>query len=455
MPQKNTNKRQKSTTPVCALTIAGSDSGGGAGIQADLKTFASLGVHGLSVITSVTAQNTRGVAGIFDLPPNFIELQLETVFSDFDVKSAKTGMLSNAPTIRSVRKIVKKRRVKLVVDPVMVSTTGAKLLREDALSELKLLMKGVELITPNIPEAEILSEMKIRTVSDMKNAARSIMKKVGPKSVLIKGGHLKGKEAIDVLLTDRRFVEFKTPKIETKKFHGAGCTFSAAITAELAKGTELVEAVGRAQKFVGNALSSALEVGKGKIHTVNPPAADLKLAEINRTMKEVWDASKLLTSKREFAQLIPEVGTNLAAVPTGASSTEDVVGLSGRIICVSGKPTLTGQPELGGSKHVARATLAAHQLNPQIRAGINIRFSERTLRKLKQMGLTIVSFDRKREPPNAKTMEWGVRQAMKKSKDIPLVVFDEGAVGKEPMIRIFGYSPLEITKIIWQLLDQK
>lgn len=173
----------------CALTIAGSDSGGGAGIQADIKTFAALGVHGLCVITAVTAQNTLGVDATFDLPPEFVTRQLDSVIRDFEVRFAKIGMLSNAGIIRAVDRGTRRYGLKLVVDPLMISATGSPLLREDAVDELKGLISRAELITPNLLEAERLSGMRIRSRAGMKRAARKIAK-LGPRAVLIKGGPL-------------------------------------------------------------------------------------------------------------------------------------------------------------------------------------------------------------------------------------------------------------------------
>jgi len=429
----------------CALTIAGSDSGGGAGVQADLKTFAALGVHGLCVITSVTAQNTQGVEGVFDLPPEFVAKQLDAVMRDFDVEWAKTGMLSNAEIIRAVEAGIKRHGLRVVIDPVMVSTTGAPLLREGAVESLLELLSRAELVTPNVPEAERLSGIKIRSRVDVGRAAREIAE-LGPRAVLIKGGHFRGREVVDLLYAKGKFTEFKGPRVLGEPTHGTGCFFSAAITAELAKGASMQEAIDSARRFVARAIEGRLDVGKG-IMPVNPMAALLLDAEKGRAIEEVWAAAKLLVAERKFAKLLPEVGSNIAMALPGAKRTSDVVGLSGRIVRVGGQPLLTGYPKVGGSEHVANIVLTAMRHDPRIRAGLNIRFSGEILRSCRKLGLRVVGFDRSKEPRGVKTMVWGTEQAIKKAGRVPDVIFDRGALGKEAMIRLLGRSPIEVAEL--------
>lgn len=246
------------------LTIAGSDSGGGAGIQADLKTFSALGVYGMSVLTSITAQNTLGVQGIHDLPPEFVGLQIDSVMQDIGTDAAKTGMLSNVQIIKIVSEKVKKYKVKnLVIDPVMIAKGGDRLLKEDAVESLKQdLVPLANVVTPNLSEAEVLSGLKIKNLSDMKEAARKIFR-LGAQNVLIKGGHLSSDEAIDVLYNGKTFQEFKAKRFKTKNTHGTGCTFSSAIAAELAKGKKVEEAVNIAKKYITLAIKNSLNIGHG------------------------------------------------------------------------------------------------------------------------------------------------------------------------------------------------
>lgn len=428
-----------------ALTIAGSDSGGGAGIQADLKTFASLGVHGLSVITALTAQNTLGVHGVFEVPADFVDEQLRAVLSDFDVVWTKTGMLYSSAIIRLVRRRAKEYNLKLVVDPVMLSTTGHSLLREEASNELKRLVSQAELVTPNIFEAEALSGLRIRNLGDVERAAKEILK-LGVKAVLIKGGHLRTRSVVDLLATRTRIEKFVGPRISADGFHGAGCSFSAAITAELAKGKTLLDAVKSAREFIRAAIENPLEVGRG-VKPVNQFAKLITEAEIGKLMREVWAAAKLLESEPSFAELIPEVGVNIAGVIPGARDRSGSVGLSGRIVKTAGRPRLTGFPEIGGSEHVSNLVLTAHRLDPSIRAGMNIKFSDDVLKICRQMGLSVGFFDRRREPSGVKTMVWGVEEATRKAGRVPRIIYDRGGIGKEPMVRVLGSSPLEVAEI--------
>ncbi len=249
-----------------ALTIAGSDSGGGAGIQADLKTFAALGVYGMSVLTSITAQNTVGVQGIYDLPADFVGLQIDSVLTDMGADAVKTGMLSNARIIEVVATKLKEHGVEnLVIDPVMIAKSGDRLLREDAQEALVAqLLPLAKVVTPNLHEAQALSGLEIAGVQHMKEAAKAIYE-MGPDNVVVKGGHLPG-ESIDLLYDGREFFEFPGPHIETKNTHGTGCTFASAIAAGLAKGQDVPTAVEAAKGYITKALQGAIEWELGQGH---------------------------------------------------------------------------------------------------------------------------------------------------------------------------------------------
>jgi len=246
-----------------ALTIAGSDSGGGAGIQADLKTFSAFRVFGMSVITAVTAQNSVGVQGVENLPPAFVARQLLSVLDDFGVDAAKCGMLSTAPIIDALAGVLAARPIdKLVIDPVMVAKSGDPLLQPDARAALigRILPLAL-VVTPNLPEAEALTDMPVTTRAEMEEAARRIHA-MGPRNVLVKGGHLKG-EAVDLLWTGRTLTEFSVPRVDSDNTHGTGCTFSAAIAAGLALGRPLAEAVREAKAYVTRAIQEGFKAGRG------------------------------------------------------------------------------------------------------------------------------------------------------------------------------------------------
>ena len=252
-----------------ALTIAGSDSGGGAGIQADLKTFAALGTHGTSAITAITAQNTVGVTGILELPASLIQQQISAVVTDIGVAAAKTGMLSSSAIIEAVAAAIEEHDLRnLVVDPVMMAKGGARLLRQDAVAAMRSRLAPLAtVITPNLPEAEVLLDRPIATLPERRRAARDLVA-MGARAAVVKGGHAQS-DVTDVFCDGSQLVELDAKRIETGNTHGSGCVFSAAIAAELAKGSDLLAAVQTAKVFITSAIASSLEIGHGH-GPVNP-----------------------------------------------------------------------------------------------------------------------------------------------------------------------------------------
>ena len=247
-----------------ALTIAGSDPGGGAGIQADLKTFAAAGVYGLSAITSVTVQDTRGFSGALDMPPAVVAAQAEAALDDIGADAVKTGMLATAPVVKAVASVLRARRVKkLVVDPVLASKSGRPLLEPRAVNALiKDLLPLALVVTPNAPEAGALTGIAVRDADSARKAARA-MRELGPAFVLLKGGHLDGPFCEDLLYDGRAFTVFRSPRVNTAHSHGTGCTLSAAIAAGLALGLELPRAVRRAKRYMDGAIRHAPGLGSG------------------------------------------------------------------------------------------------------------------------------------------------------------------------------------------------
>ncbi|WP_415885556.1 bifunctional hydroxymethylpyrimidine kinase/phosphomethylpyrimidine kinase [Neptuniibacter sp. QD37_6] len=255
-----------SSTIPNVLTIAGSDSGGGAGIQADLKTFSAIGAYGTSAITVLTAQNTQSVKSVYPVSADFLLQQLDAVFDDIEINAVKTGMLGNSDMVLTVASFLKSKNVPLVIDPVMVSTSGSKLLSDDGIDSLvKHLIPIADIITPNLPEAAAMlgqSEPKDRT--GMADMAAELLE-LGAKQVLLKGGHLQGEECPDIYYDGQEFIEFLSPRVNTNNTHGTGCTLAAAITAYLAKGESPATAVKLAKDYITSALRGAdkLNVGAG------------------------------------------------------------------------------------------------------------------------------------------------------------------------------------------------
>ncbi|HZS02239.1 MAG TPA: bifunctional hydroxymethylpyrimidine kinase/phosphomethylpyrimidine kinase [Chloroflexota bacterium] len=246
-----------------ALTIAGSDSGGGAGIQADLKTFSALGVYGMSALAAITAQNTVGVRAIFELPPDIVAAQIDAVVEDIGADAVKTGMLGSTPLIEVVADRIRAHSLRtLVVDPVMVAKSGDALLQPEAVAALRELLLPLALVvTPNRPEAEVLTGRPVATLEEARDAARALVA-LGARNAVVKGGHSEG-PAIDVLFDGERFHEFSAPRLDSRHTHGTGCTFASAIAAELAKGATVPEAVGRAKEYLTAALERAPGLGHG------------------------------------------------------------------------------------------------------------------------------------------------------------------------------------------------
>lgn len=253
-----------SPSPPRVLTIAGSDSGGGAGIEADLKVFTAMQVYGMACVTSVTAQNTVGVHGVHDLPPEMVARQIDVVVEDLGVDAVKSGMLSNGAIIEAVADRMAHYGIeKYVLDPVMVSESGHELLQPDAIQVLTTkLLPLAEIVTPNAAEAEALSGQAVSDEAGMREAARAIHD-LGARHVLVKGGHIEGRDAIDLLYDGSEFETFTAPRIDTPNTHGTGCTYAAAIAANLAKGLGVRDAVGLAKEYVTGAIRHSFDLGKG------------------------------------------------------------------------------------------------------------------------------------------------------------------------------------------------
>ncbi|HEC77424.1 MAG TPA: bifunctional hydroxymethylpyrimidine kinase/phosphomethylpyrimidine kinase [Thermoplasmatales archaeon] len=437
-----------------ALTIAGSDSGGGAGIQADLKTFASFGVHGMCAITAITAQNTLGVKEIHNVPLSIIKSQIESVVEDIGVNACKTGMLSNSRIIKTVSSVLKKYNFPIVVDPVMIAESGAYLMEESAIDSLiDLMLPLAYVITPNKYEAERLSGIKIRSIGDIKKASREI-KRMGVYAVIIKGGHF-GKDATDFLYYKGKFISYKGKRIEGC-MHGTGCSFSSAITANIALGYSLEKSVEISKKFITNAIEFGKKIGHGSC-PVNPTAWIEKPAHKWNVYCELENAVKNIM-EMDIKNFVPEVGMNFAySIPFQyAKSHEDVAGISGRIVRAD-DGVRAGEIKFGASRHLSKALLKMMEYDESMRAVLNIKYDKKLIEKMKEK-LTVSFYTRQEEPEKikkeeGKTIPWGIETAIKRSKKIPDVIYHEGDVGKEPMILIFGKNPQDVLKKFMEIID--
>jgi hydroxymethylpyrimidine kinase / phosphomethylpyrimidine kinase / thiamine-phosphate diphosphorylase len=432
-----------------ALTIAGSDSGGGAGIQADLKTFAALGVYGASVITSVTAQNTLEVAGIHDLPAEFVTLQLDTVMRDLSIDAIKTGMLSNPAIIRAVSERLQFLGVeRLVVDPVMVAKGGAALLHKEAEAELiQRLLPLAYVVTPNLGEAEVLAGLPIRTVGEMEQAARRIHAK-GARHVVVKGGHLEG-PPVDVLFDGQRFRYFEGKRIETKSLHGTGCTFASAIAAELAMGAEVTEAVGRAKSYITMAIRLAEPIGHGFGPTHHFGALYRQAARYDILVQLEEAVTELRAGG--IGTLMPEVLSNLGLALPHATMLPEVAAWEGGIVPVGEEIQPVGSPRFGASRQVATTILAGMRIDSRYRSAMNIRYGEDILQACQVANLRLAPLLRPNKPIAAQSTEgssWatGPADVSLGMEAVPDILYDLGAMGKEAMVWVLGHDAIEVVR---------
>ena len=437
------------------LTVAGSDSGGGAGIQADLKTIALLGGFGMSAVTALTAQNTLGVKGIHEVPADFVAQQMEAVLSDIGVDALKTGMLNNSAIVQTVCQKVRRYRIsQVVVDPVMVAKNGVRLLSPEAEALLKKeLLPLAHVITPNLPESEALTGRRIRGLQGMREAAVRIQR-MGARHVLIKGGHLSG-DPVDVFFDGRKFYELTGERFATPHTHGTGCTISAAIAVELAKGNSALEAVEKAKAFVTSAIQFSLPLGHGQ-GPVNPYSSAAREIERYRVILSLRAAFQKL-QENKVGHLFPEVQSNLGYALPYARGVKDVAAFPGRFVRLGEEITKVADPEFGVSQHIAKIILTAMAHDPEMRSAMNLRFTEEILIRARKGGLLIGHFDRREEPAGVKQKEgfslsWGVQQVLQRSKRIPDIIFDRGDVGKEPMVRVLGSDPEEVVRKVLRLL---
>ena len=454
------------TRPV-ALTVAGSDSGGGAGVQADLQTFAAHDVHGTSAITAATAQHTRGVDSTHVLPSDEVAAQLDAVTDDFAVAAAKTGMLATADVVETVHDRLADLSAPVVVDPVMVATSGDRLLDRAAERAYHDLLADATLATPNVDEAAVLADSDVDTAADARDAALAI-RDVGVDAVLVTGGHLDETDdaadrpdtVTDVLVTDDDVHTFEHPRVADAATHGSGCTLSAAITATLAhdstrtgedtgngtgdgiRTTALVDAVDAATDLLERAVRYHHDVGEGpgSVQHLVDARTERDVSRVARDVSRVVAAVENATAP--VPELLPEVGTNVVGAPPHADRVADTVAVDGRLATTHSGVRATGGVRPGASSHVARFLLAAREHHPELRYAVNVRYDDRVAHALDALDWPVSAYDRRDEPADAPgTMDWGAHQAYAGDDDRPVAVVDRGAHGKEPMTKLATETP--------------
>jgi hydroxymethylpyrimidine kinase/phosphomethylpyrimidine kinase len=351
------------------LTIGGSDSGGGAGIQADIKTFSALGFHGTSAITAVTAQNTLGVQRIFCMKPEAVSAQLGSITDDFRIAFAKTGMLCSAEIVIAVAEHLSRARIPLVLDPVIEAEAGGRLTRPDAVEAIKeLLVPMACVVTPNIFEALALTGITVKDAASAEHAAREI-KDLGAGAVMIKGGHL---DCTDFLLEEGGFHQIHGSRVRGGN-HGVGCTYSAALTAFLAKGCSMKEASSAAKSFASNAISHSMDVGRGAA-PVNQTGFLREEADRFRVLSDVQRAASLLLAEKDIWRIIPEAGLNIGMAISDASTPADVA--EGRLIRSGREAHQSGCVKFGAGSdtsnmsNISDTILEAMRFDSRVKAAI-------------------------------------------------------------------------------------
>jgi len=429
------------------LSIGGSDPSSGAGIQSDIKTFSLFNVHGLTVITAITGQNTSNFGMIEPVSQKILKNQIESVTSDFKIDGIKIGMVYNSQIIKVLYHQLKKLKIPIVIDPVLKSTTGGSLIERSAIKDFqKFIIPLATIITPNKFEAEILSKTKINTKNTPKKVAK-IIQKMGAKNVVITGIETKNNQILDMVLEKNNSYSISGDKI-SKINHGSGCNYSAALIFALAKNKSIKESVIFAKQFTRNSIKNAKNVGKGIVIT--------DIQEYDKINLELSNSITKFIEIKNIYRNIPECQTNFVYSKQKPKSIKDILGISGRIVKTGKHVEIAGNLTYGGSKHVATAVLTMNKKFPQICSAINLKYQNSTILKIKNSKLIVSSYDRNQEPKNVKsknsTIKWGIKSAIKSSKKAPDVIYHKGDFGKEPMIIIFGENPNNVLKKILKII---
>jgi hydroxymethylpyrimidine kinase/phosphomethylpyrimidine kinase len=426
------------------LTIGGSDSGGGAGIQADIKTFSILGWHGTCVITAVTAQNTLGVQKIFGIDAEAVSGQLDSIINDFQVSYAKTGMLYSANIVRAVAKKLDDSLIPIVLDPVIEAEAGGRLLQSEAIEAMKdLLIPQAKVVTPNIFEASELTGIHVRNLQSMEVAAHAIIE-MGAEAVIVKGGHL---DCTDLIMKGENVSLLKGKRVKGGN-HGAGCTFSAALTSYLAKGKSLKEAAEMAKDFAVQAISRSLDAGKG-VAPVNPAGYLIEKAERFKVLSNVQSALTIIKEEPDFVGHIHEMGSNLGMAMPEAVSLSEVAALEGGLFRDGEKVHQSGCIKFGCKDNIVRIILAIMRFDPRCRAAMNL--SPDYSVACERFRLDLASLDEYEGESNTSNMCLDMAKAIKIDRH-PYAIFDAIGLNKEPMLMVIGQSAIEIANIAIRLL---
>jgi len=430
-----------------ALTIAGSDSVGGAGIQADIKAMASLGVHAATVITAVTVQNTKEIGSILPVPEEIVKEQLEAILRDCRIDAVKTGMLYSAEIVGVVADVLEDHDMPLVIDPVMAATVGGSLSKEGLVKSLRNdLLPICELVTPNKYEAETLSGISIRNEDDAMLACEIIGKQGS--SVLLKGGHMDSKNVNDYLYLSSEFTIMSKPRLN-KAGHGSGCTLSSFITANLAKGLDLVNSVLRARELIQRSIETQYAVGKGEL-IVNPLAS----ASCPSESSDRFDVLDSLDAAAERIVeglplgLVPKKGVNIAYAIKDAAGPEDVAAIENKITLRNGRLVKNGPAKFGAAGHLSFILMEVMKKYPEMRCVLNISPAEDTLDLLEEIGLNTVRSGRRGNP----LWSSAAKDLLEKTGVAPDAISDNDQKNGKT-VKILGKDPSEVLSKLGSILN--
>lgn len=438
------------------LTIAGFDPSGGAGITTDINVFQNNGFHGLSIPTCTVVQGPYGVSEVYPTPYEVFSYMLNEI-KGIHIDAVKIGVLHDEPYVEKVSGFINTLgdQVPLVLDPVFSSKNKTELLTPRGILKLKeTLIPRVTVLTPNIDEAEVLTGITIKDIKSMEMAA-SILYREGAKSVIIKGGHLKGRP-VDILFDGKELTRYLRERLD-KEIHGTGCVFSSLLASYMCLGYPIKEAFNATEHQLEHLLKESFRIADGGYYYMSMgilKSEDAEKWEVINTLKVAKD---LLYELNPY-ELVPEVQMNLGYAVRNAQTEEDVAAFPGRISVYKKRLYFKGEPCFGASSHVARLILGMMKKYPFIRSCANIKYSEMTIKKAKKNKMNIVFFDRRVEPEDikqkeGKSLEFLLNQTLLKNNTAPDIIYDTGDTGKEPMIRLFGRDPVEVIKKMEMMLS--
>ncbi len=456
-----TTIKSKDTPPVFVLVIGGSDPSGGAGIQVDLRTLGACGVHGLSAISSLTIQNSRGITRIMPSSPKDVQEQVIASIDDFPVSWVKTGILPDPELVRTVSEIVQKHKLKCVVDPILHSGKGFTFAQDETLiAYIKRLCPQASIVTPNLDELQQLAGA-MTPEEDITKIEPSILAQKLARAwntcIVAKGGHAGGSAVTDLLVQNDQVWHFSHPRLPFKQIHGSGCCFASAIAGYCAKGLSIPAAVADAEQLMELAMLGGWTWNETTF--LEPLHQLTKQGLVSLLQEEVKEVICMLESNPVAPNLIPEVRANVSIVALGGMTREQVAAVDGRITIIGGQVKAAGPIRLACSNHTARLLLACRAVDPRIRAVMNLKYSISNVDACQRAGLHCTEITRSREPTSQKsselgTMEWIPSQIKIPSSEFPDVVYDVGDFGKEAMIRLFARSGKDLKEKLLKILQK-